>query len=100
MKAGSRQDEIVFEMPADCASNQAILALTDEIREALGGGVQRVVLDGSKVVRLGSVAIGALAGLAKEIAAQGGVLVLKSFSLAARRPFEICRVAHQFVWED
>ncbi|GEM_PF-3390994 len=101
MKASSSQDEIVFEMPADCSSNQAILALSEEIREALERQhPKRLVLDGSRVIRLGSVAIGTLATLAKEIETMGGTLILKSFTPPARRPFEICRVARQFNWED
>ncbi len=89
-----------FQLPPDCAKNQSILELNDKIREALENNAGRIELDGSRVLRLGSVAIGTLAVLAREARARGGELVFCKFTDAARRPFEICRVEQHFCWED
>ncbi|MEZ5989526.1 MAG: hypothetical protein R3F30_10440 [Planctomycetota bacterium] len=87
-------------LPEDCASSLATLDLADEIRRGLALTPGRIVLDGSRVRRLGSVMIGTLAQFQKEAATWGGTLVLKDFTMMARQPFEVARLCGHFVWED
>ncbi len=89
-----------IDLPPDCASNPSILKLNEQIKEALAKQVERIELNGSRVLRLGSVAIGTLAVLAREAKSQGCELIFYKFSNPARRPFEICRVEQHFCWED
>ena len=100
MSKKASQTTHTIQLPPDCASNKAILQVNDEIREALAQKPERIELDGSRVLRLGSVAIGTLAVLAREARASGTELVFYRFTDAARRPFESCRVEQHFCWED
>ena len=100
MSEKTSQPTHIFQLPPDCANNQSILELNDKIRAVLENQPGRIELDGSRVLRLGSVAIGTLAVLAREARTQGAELVFCKFTDAARRPFEICRIEQHFCWED
>ncbi len=88
------------ELPADCAGSFSVLEFTDAMRRKLAEKPSKVILDGSQVYRLGSVMIGTLAHVQKEIQAWGGQLVLKSFTMMGRQPFAISRLTSSFTWAD
>ena len=81
-------------------TSASIMDVAAQLRAAIQDHPMTVVLDGSGVRRLGSIAIGTLASLQSDINGYGGRLVFKAFSQPARTPFEICRVTEHFNWDD
>jgi anti-anti-sigma regulatory factor len=96
----SSSSVLELELPADCAGSFSVLEFTDSVRRCLGVKPSKVILDGSQVFRLGSVMIGTLAHMQKEIQSWGGELVLKSFTMMGRQPFVISRLTESFTWTE
>jgi len=100
MESTSNESHVSFTLPSDCTSSDNVMRFAAEVREALQELPATVIVDGSEVKRLGSVAIGTLASLQSDLREYGGRLVFRRFSRPARIPFEICRVTEHFVWQD
>jgi anti-anti-sigma factor len=90
----------VIQLPRECIDVLTWRGIQDRIEEAIAAGHRRIIIVGAGVVKFSSLGLGTLIAYANRMKNLGGTLVLTAFSKQAKRPFEICRIEHSFLWED